>query len=202
MRRILPALFVVALLLAVSPARAELVATFYPGVTMPTSDFAADSLGNAKTGFQFAAALDTKWRSGLSLGVEIFWGVNNTNLEGETINQGGGFYTRADQNQYEMRQYGARLRYFIPTRSNFHPYALVALGAYDINLKSEVAFGGPVPTAEVKQKGETDLGTNFGGRLGLGFEYEASPKVILGLSAEHNHITMDKNDFGSSTATF
>lgn len=203
MRRILSAAIVFASLVAASTARAtEITGTFYPGVTIPLGDFAADSLGGAQTGFQFGVALDAMFTKSLSAGVEFDWGVNNNILEGEKINQGGGFYTRYETNQYEIRQYGVRGRYFLPTNSHFHPFGLVGIGAYDINGKYEVAFGGPVPTAEVKQKGKTDFGTRFGWRLGLGFEHEASPQIRLGLSAEYNNVSMDQAKYSSSSAAF
>jgi len=203
MRRALSVAVLFASFLAAPPAHAtDIVGTFYPGVTIPLGDFAADSLGGAKTGFQFGIALDAMLTKNLSAGVEFDWGVNNNVLEGKKIDQGGGFYTRYNQNQYEIRQYGVRGRYFLTTGSHFHPFALVGVGGYDVNGKYEVAFGGPVPTAEVKQKGETDFGTRFGWRGGLGFEYEASPQVLLGLGAEYNNVSMDKAKYGSSSAAF
>lgn len=200
-RRALPA-FTFAFLLATAPARADVVGTFYPGVTIPIGDFAADSLGNAQTGFQFAAALDNTFGKSFSAGVEVSWSVNNNGLEGKKIDQGAGFYTRADKDQYEIRQYGVRARYTLPTDSHFHPYALVGLGAYDVELHYELALGGPVPTQEVKQSGKTDFGTRFGQRVGIGFEYEGSPHVLLGLGAEYNHISMDEGKYGSSSAAY
>jgi opacity protein-like surface antigen len=201
LRRVLPA-FTCAFLLATSPARAEIVGTFYPGVTSPRGDFAADSLGNAQTGFQFAAALDKTLSKNFSAGIEISWGVNNNGLEGKKIDQGGGFYTRADKYQYDIHVYSLRARYTLSTDSHFHPYALVGAGAYDIDLDTEVAFGGPVPTQEVKQSGKTNFGTRFGGRAGIGFEYEGSPHVLLGLGAEYNYVSMDEAKFGSSSAEY
>jgi opacity protein-like surface antigen len=202
MLRRVPLALTFAYLLVTSPARADIVGTFYPGVTIPIGDFAADSLGNAQTGFQFAAALDATFGQSFSAGIEVSWSVNNNGLEGETIHQGGGFYTRADKNQYEIRQFGVRARYTLPTGSHFHPYALVGVGTYNVDLKYELALGGPVPTQEVKQKGTTDLGSNFGARAGIGCELEASPNVLLGLGAEYNRISMDEGDFGSSSAEY
>ena len=184
MRRVLPALLVFASLFAAASARANIAATFYPGAAIPVGDFAANSTGGAQNGFQFGVALDARFGSSLSAGIEFAWSVNNNILEGKRINQGGGFYYRPDEYQYEIRQYGLRGRYFLPTSSHFHPFALVGVGAYDVELHYEVAFGGPVPTQEIKQKGKQDFGTRFGGRAGLGFEYEASPKVLLGLGAD------------------
>ena len=201
MRRV-PLAFTLALLLAASPSRADIVGTFYPGVTSPIGDFAADSLGNAQTGFQFAAALDATFGRGLSAGVEVSWGVNNNGLEGKTINQAGGFYTRADKYQYDIHVYSARARYTFRMNSKFRPYALAAVGAYDIDLEYEMALGGPVPTQEVKQTGKTDFGTRVGSRLGIGFEYEGSPGVLVGLGAEYNYVSMDEGEFGSSSAAY
>jgi opacity protein-like surface antigen len=202
MLRRVPLAFTFAFLLVTSPARAGIVGTFYPGVTSPIGDFAADSLGNAETGFQFAAALDATFSRSFSAGVEVSWGVNNNGLEGKQINQGGGFYSRADKYQYDIHVYGVRARYTHPTDSHFHPYALVGVGAYDVDLDYEVSFGGPGLTQEVKQSGKTNFGTRFGGRAGIGFEFEGSPHVLLGLGAEYNYISMDEDKFGSSSAAY
>jgi hypothetical protein len=202
MRRVLPAVIVFAVLLATSTARAaKFAATFYPGAAIPVGDFAADSLGNAQTGFQIGAALDAKFNEHLSAGIEFSWAISNNGLEGKKEDLGGGFYARADQYDYTVRQYGVRGRYSL-NMGTFHPYALVGIGAYDVELNYDIAFGGPVPTQEVKQSGSTDYGTNFGGRGGLGFECDVSPKVLLGLGANYNYVSMDEVKFGSSSLEF
>ena len=193
---------VFALALAPAAARAARIsASFYPGVTIPVGDFADDSLGNAETGFQLGVALDALLTERLSAGVEVSWTANNTGLEGETIDQGGGFYIRADQDQYETKQFGARARYFLMT-GNFRPFALGGLGLYDMSHHFEYALGGPVPTQEVKQSGSNGFGSNFGWKAGLGFEGAVSPSVLLGLDAEYNSISVDEGDLGTSTASF
>jgi hypothetical protein len=201
MRRVLPAVLVFAALLAGSTVRAATwAATFYPGATIPVGDFAADSLGNADTGFQIGAALDAKFNEHLSAGIEFSWAINNNGLEGKKQDLGGCFYYRADQYEYTIRQYGLRGRYSL-NMGTFHPYALVGIGAYDVELKYDLAFGGPV-TQEVVQSGKTDYGTQFGGRGGLGFECDVSPKVLLGLGANYNIVSMDEAKFGSSSLEF
>jgi opacity protein-like surface antigen len=202
-RRVLPAVLVFATLFAASTAHAaKMAATFYPGAAIPIGDFADDSLGNAQTGFQFGASLDAKLNEHLSAGIEFSWAINNNGLEGKKVDLGGGFYTRADQYEYQIRQYGLRGRYFLTSGSRFHPFALVGVGAYDVELHYDVALGGPVPTQEVMQSGKTDYGTRFGGRGGLGFEYEVSPSVLLGLGANYNYVSMDEAEFGSSSIAF
>ena len=180
---------------------AHISATFYPGVAIPVGDFADDSLGNAQTGFQLGVALDAKLTERLSAGLEVSWTANNTGLEGETIDQGGGFYVRADQDQYETKHFGARARYFLMT-GNFRPFALGGIGLYDMSHHFEYALGGPVPTQEVKQSGSNDLGSNFGWKAGLGFEGVVSPSMLLGLDAEYNSFSVDEGVPGTSTASF
>ena len=191
-----------ALALTPTAARAaKISATFYPGATIPVGDFADDSLGNAETGFQLGVALDALLTERLSAGVEFSWMANNTGLEGETIDQGGGFYTRADQDQYETKQFGARARYFLMT-GHFRPFALGGIGLYNMSHHYEYALGGPVPTQEVKQSGSNGFGSNFGWKAGLGFEGAVSPSVLLGLTAEYNSVSLDEGDLGTSTASF
>ena len=191
-----------ALALTPTAARAaEISATLFPGVAIPVGDFADDSLGNAQTGFQLGVALDALLTERLSAGIEASWTANNTGLEGETIDQGGGFYTRADQDQYETKQFGARARYFLKT-GTFRPFALAGLGLYDMSHHFEYALGGPVPTQEVKQSGSNGFGSNFGWKAGLGFESAVSPSVLLGLAAEYNSVSVDENDLGTSTISF
>lgn len=191
-----------ALALAPTTARAaKISASFYPGVTIPMGDFADDSLGNAQTGFQLGVALDALLTERISAGIEASWMVNNTGLEGETIDQGGGFYTRADQDQFETKQFGARARYFLKT-GNFRPFTLAGMGLYDLSHHYEYVLGGPVPTQEVKQSGSNGFGSNFGWKAGLGFEGAVSPSVLLGLTGEYNSVSVDENDLGTSTFSF
>lgn len=200
-RRIaLAAAFVLALAPATATA-AKISATLYPGLTIPVGDFADDSLGNAENGFQLGVALDALLTERISAGIEASWTANNTGLEGETQDQGGGFYLRADQDQYETKQFGARARYFLMT-DKFRPFVLGGIGLYDMSHKFEYALGGPVPTQEVVQKGTQDLGSNFGWKAGLGFEGAVSPSVLLGLSAEYNSISLDEDDLGTGTVSY
>jgi len=202
-RRALPAVLVLAFLFAAPAAQAARWAgTFYPGVTLPMGDFKDDSLGNANTGFQLGAALDALLGKNIAAGAEFSWGVNNNGLHGKTVDLGGGDYVRYDKDQYKILNYGLRGRYFLTTGSHFHPFALLGAGGYNVQLHQEVALGGPPLTAEVKQSGKTEFGTRFGGKVGVGFDYEGSPQVTLGLGANYNSVAMDKDKFGSSTLTF
>ena len=203
LRRALPGVLVVAFLFAALPAHAaKWAGTFYPGATIPMGDFKDDSLGNADTGFQLGAALDAILSKKFAAGAEFSWGVNNNGLHGKTVDLGGGDYVRYDKDQYKILNYGLRGRYFLMTGSHFHPFALLGAGGYNVQLHQELALGGPPLLTEVKQSDKISYGTRFGGKVGVGFDYEGSEKVTLGLGANYNSVAMDKDKFGSSTLTF
>jgi len=89
----------------------------------------------------------------------------------------------------------------VPTSGPLDPYGLVGVGIY--NLKEDYEYTYFDGSMETVFTDESDMveqpGSKFGFRLGAGASYMVSPKIAVGVAADYNHVSIDKDKFGIST---
>src|SRR5437867_2341422 len=177
--------------------------TAFGGGGVPTGDLADENKGNAKFGYQVGGALDHAVNDMWTLGVDGSYVQNKNDLEGSTQSfsdlsdfdpslSGSGDVT-IDKFKYDTWQFGGHAKYMFPMqKSSMMPYGLVGLGVYNTKAKIE---GTVTPTSGSPSNftGEAKFDSRFGGKVGLGTMFRANDMIKLGLEADYNFISEDKD---------
>ena len=142
------------------------------GATIPTGDFADENLANAKTGWQFGAAVDYRLNEMWGLGIDGSMLQNKNDTEDADA-----------EVTFKTLQFGAHAMWMFPMTGTFKPYALVGAGMYNLKVDTDLA--------------DNDSKSKFGYKVGLGGDYMFSPTMGLGLQANYNIIPVDAEDFGT-----
>jgi opacity protein-like surface antigen len=169
------------------------------GIGSPTGSF-KDSL-EAKSGPQGGLEICYHITDVIAVGVDGSWNRNKHKGEGDVEDLGGGTTLTADKDRYTITQFGIHGRYMVPTSGPLDPYGLVGVGIY--NLKEDYEYTYFDGSMETVFTDESDMveqpGSKFGFRLGAGASYMVSPKIAVGVAADYNHVSIDKDKFGIST---
>lgn len=162
MRKLAVVLFALAsLCLMVVPAMAEkgdMAFGVNGGLSMPVGALADEDKANMNMGYDFGANFDYFVSKEIAVGVDGFYGAlsnsDNDDLKAKTI------------------EYGAHVKYFIPTGGQFMPYLNLGLAGY--NRKVEFGDG---------DASDNVLGLN----AGVGVEYKVTPQIGVGVNGLYHY---------------
>ena len=182
-----------ALLMAVLPSMGSangVSVTGFGGTTIPTGSFSDENHLGAKVGYQLGGSLDLELTKAFAIGVDGSFSKDKGQLDGETIDLGGGDVEVVDSAEFTTLQAGAHGKYWIPVQGPLHPYALLGLGAYRVAYKAKGTdtIGGTTDafTDDIKS------GVHFGGKIGVGGSWSLNDMWALGAEANYNLISLDK----------
>ncbi len=203
------ALALVALPIASVASAAGWMVSGFGGATVPTGDFADENKADAQTGWQAGGAVDYLFNDMWTFGVDGSWNQNTHGFEGktETITDPGSGNTidvHGDEDRFKTWQVGAHAKYMIPMEgSPIHPFALLGLGVY--NTKEDWTYTvtpvSPSGTA-FTTSGSEKFDSKFGGKLGLGANWMANEMWGIGVEADYNFISEDKDKTGFDSAQY
>jgi opacity protein-like surface antigen len=181
--------------------------SFVGGLGLPTGDF-KDSL-DAKSGPQAGIDICYHLNEKFAAGVDASWNRNKHEGEGEVEDLGGGQTLTSNKDRYTAIQYGVHGKYMISSSGSIKPYVMLGLGFYNLKEDYEYTYDDGVnpPTVftdedDVSNGFFEQPGSRFGYKFGLGATYMTSPKIGLGLSADYNSVSMDKDKFGVSSVPY
>jgi opacity protein-like surface antigen len=206
--------FLMSLALLALPLGSALAAGWSFGVTggtgLPTGDFADENKGNAKTGFQVGGLVDYAINDMFRVGLDGSYVQNKNDFEDQTVpvtdlsvfdpSASGPGDVTFDKFKYNTWQVGAHGKYMFPMQSSpLAPYAIVGLGVYNTTAKADWT----VPsTGNSFTDNEAKFETRFGGKLGLGAVWKASPVIGVGAEVNYNFISEDKDKAGFDSAQY
>jgi len=179
------------------------------GAGLPTGDLADEQKGNATTGFQVGGLVGYAVNEKFSFGVDGSYVQNKNDDEGKTVTGfdlsdfdptlTGTADVKFDKLKYNTVQIGAHAKYMFPMQNSpLAPYALVGLGVYNTTFKAELTETG----SGAKHSEDFKFDTKFGGKVGLGAMWKASPTVGVGLEANYNFISEDKDKTGFDSGQY
>lgn len=167
------------------------------GASVPTGDFGDKNLIDAQTGFQIGGGADYMLNDSWALGVDGSWNKNKHGAEGKTFTFVG-FTEQIDKAEFTTIQFGAHGKYMFPMKeSPLSPYAVLGVGAFKTNYKEE-GTDTPGGAYSIDAKGDTKVG----GKLGLGGSWKANEMWGIGVEADYNFISMDKDKDGVSSLQY
>jgi len=177
------------------------------GLGIPTGDF-KDSL-EAKSGPQFALDICYHLSDLFAVGVDGGMNQNKHGFEGDVEDLGGGATLTADKDKFIAWHAGVHGKYMIPMQGKVHPYGVLGVGIYNLKEDYEYTFNdgaGTIVTftdeADEAAGNFEQPGSRLGGRIGLGAMYQATGQVGVGIEADYNMITMDKDKFDVSSLQY
>ncbi len=162
MRKLAVVLFAVASLCLMAfpayAAKGDMAFGVNGGIAMPMADLADEDLANMGLGYDFGASFDYFIMPEVAIGLDGSYGAmsneEDSDLKGKTI------------------QYGAHVKYFVPTGGQLMPYLNLGLAGY--NRKVEW--------------GEFDASDNvLGMNAGVGIEYKVTPTVGIGANGAYHY---------------
>jgi len=186
MRKLAVYLLGCALLMAALPtlsAADGFAVTGSGGAFIPLGDFADENVETAsKVGYQFGGSVEYQWKA-FAAGVDGSWNKGTGVFQGDQIST-----EHVDKAEMTLTQLGVHGKYLIPVTSAVHPYVLLGLGMYQAKYNDEDTDSSTGPSSF-----DTDNGSNFGGKLGVGANWDLSPMWGIGAEANYNVSSSDKN---------
>lgn len=176
------------------------------GFGIPLGDFSSsDSTGlDAKSGP--AAGIDICYHASdiFAVGVDAGWNSNKHSNEGETVDYGGGITEEAKKDKYVNWHFGVHGKYMPPMEGKVHPYGLLGIGIFNVKEDYEYIYTDPTGTTTFTDESDNveQPGSRVGGRIGAGATYMTSEQVGVGLEADYNYISLDKDKFEVSSLTY
>jgi opacity protein-like surface antigen len=196
MRKLAVYLLGCALLMAALPklsAADGFAVSGFGGGFIPLGKFGDETLqGASKAGYQLGGSVEYQWKE-CAVGVDGSWNKGTGVLEGDVL-----FTTTIEKAEVTLTQFGVHGKYLIPVTSPVRPYVLLGLGMYQAKYHEEDNDTDTGPSSF-----DVDNGSHFGGKLGLGANWEFSPMWGIGAEANYNVSSSDKNDgFGFSSLPY
>jgi len=170
------------------------------GVSIPTGDFGDKDKFDASAGYLVGGAVDYVMNERYAFGVDGGFLGNKHGAEGETeFIPGGGTFTTSKDN-FTTWQIGAHGKVMMPG-STITPYLLGGIGAYSTKEKWEgTGTDGLGGTYAESGEGKTD--TRLGGKIGVGAMYKVNEAFGIGVDADYNFISQDKDKVGVSSLQY
>ena len=165
--------------------------TAFGGTIIPTGTFGDENHLGAKVGYQFGGSLDFAAAAQFAIGVDGSFNKDKGQLDGTTIDLGGGDSENISKAEFSTVQAGVHGKYLIPAQGPVHPFVLLGLGVYRVKYAEEgedVIGGVSTPFSS-----EVSSDTKFGGKLGVGGTWAFQPSWGISAEADYNLITADKN---------
>jgi len=186
MRKLSMYLLGCALLLAALPrlsAADGFAVSGFGGAFIPLGNLGDENLETAsKTGYQFGGSVEYQWKQ-FAAGVDGSWNKGTGVFEGDQIST-----EHVDKAELKLTQFGVHGKYLIPVTAPVHPYVLLGLGMYQAKYHEELTDSSSGPASF-----DIDNGSHFGGKLGVGADWELSPMWGIGAEANYNASSSDKN---------
>ena len=170
------------------------------GTGIPMGDFADQNLADAQSGWQAGAMVDYALNDMWSLGVDGSFVKNTHGAEGKTINIGGGETATYTSDKFTTMQFGVHAMATLPGSGPIRFHGLLGLGTYSTKEKWEGSFTSLGST--ITDNGESDNQSGLGGRIGVGAMYAMSPMFGIGVDADYNMVSEDKDKVGFSSLQY
>lgn len=196
MRKLAKYLLGCAVLMAALPTMSAadgFAVTALGGGFIPLGNFGDENIETAsKTGYQFGGSVEYQWKQ-FAAGVDGSYNKGTGVFEGDQIST-----EHVDKAEMKLTQFGVHGKYLIPVTSAVHPYVLLGLGMYQAKYHEDLTDDITGPDSF-----EIDNGSHFGGKLGVGANWELSPMWGIGAEANYNASTSDKDKgFGFSSLNY
>lgn len=175
--------------------------TLTGGAGIPTGDFADI---DAQTGSILGLDICMDVNQAFAVGVDGSLNKFKHQGEGGVEDLGGGATLTANKDKYKVVQFGIHGKYKIKTSGKIEPYVMLGLGIYNLTEDYEYTYEDAVLTQVFTDESDSlnQPGSRFGGKLGVGANYMVSPTLGLGMSADFNHASMDKDKYEISSAQY
>jgi hypothetical protein len=179
------------------------------GMGIPTGNFASDDSTTgleAKSGPTVGLDISYRLTDMFDIGVDGGWTSNKHANEGKVEDLGAGETITAEKDRFVSFHFGAHVKAKLPMgESKVKPYGLLGLGIYNVEEDYEYVYDDGMGF-QIVFTDETDgieqPGARLGGRVGAGAMYQATKQIGVGLEADFNYITMDKDKFGLSSLQY
>ena len=170
------------------------------GVSIPTGDFGDKDKFDAGVGYLAGGALDYVVNERFAVGVDGSFLGNKHGAEGETVNIGGGATFTTSKDDFTTWQLGARGKLMMPANT-IAPYLMAGVGVYSTKEKWE-GTGTDGSGGTFSASGEDNTDTRIGGKVGAGALFKVNDVVGIGVDADYNFISQDKDKVGVSSLQY
>jgi opacity protein-like surface antigen len=169
------------------------------GITKPTGEFGRDFKVGPLAGVDISLHLTDRF----AVGAEGSWTRSSHTDEGTTQDFGGGNTYTLNKDKLILMSGGAHAKYLFPVPGPLKPFALLGVGLYNVKNDFEETFvTGGVSTVVTDESLDLKAETRFGGKIGAGAIFQATPMVGVGLQGEYNLVTLDEATTGETSFKF
>lgn len=167
------------------------------GVSKPTGDIGKDLEVGPVAGIDICMHVNDRF----AVGAEGSWTQNTHKDVGVVEDLGGGDTYTLNEDKLVDLSGGVHGKYMFPAgESRIAPYGLLGLGLYHVkeDYKETLVLSGTTIINTDESDG-VKAETRFGGKVGAGVVYKATPQVGITLQGEYNIVTVDTSGAPAGT---